>query len=71
MNLISIEDSLKGNISIIDMNSGVSIYKKDFKAEVNELKQVTGEITIDLAELLNVEVSDTIRKIFKSSILDL
>ena len=63
-----IDENFKVNISVKSMNTDSIINENSFDSDISDIRSVSGEIIVDIASVFELEVSDTLRKIFKQKV---
>jgi len=50
------------------MNSLEKIYDKSFSGEINQIREISGKIILDIVQSLNLEVTDNLKKLFHQKV---
>ena len=62
------QNKFKVNVEITSMNTLKKIYDKSFSGEINQTREVSGKIILDISQNLGLEITDDLRKIFHQKI---
>ncbi len=68
LSILSVGENFKANISVKSMNTDSIIYENSFDADISDIRSVSGEIIVNIASVFEVDVSDSLRKIFKQKV---
>ena len=65
LSILSVGEKFKVNVLLTSMDTGDKILSKSWEASHNELNQTTGSIVASFADVLSVELPDSIKKLFE------
>ena len=68
LNIHCTDDEFNISVEILSMNTLEKIYDQSFSGKINQIREISGKIIIDISRNLDLEITDDLRKIFHQKI---